>query len=199
MIQKISPNNIRVINDKYVYEKKTTFHYKPGNFIFDFRVEDENNKMLYKHKYNGITGNSVLYDPKTDKKLFKFKVISHITKPNEIIITSMKDDKEMEKISCIQTVKPLFIKYKCEIEFFNKATKKNEIIEVRCPSFNKDCTVYYGREKENGILIGQFSSKSFFGSDFKIDIMPGVDTLFILLIIIQVIRSVHARKVAAAS
>ncbi|ORX47375.1 hypothetical protein BCR36DRAFT_371858 [Piromyces finnis] len=171
------PNNICVIDDKYISEETTTFYYRPiGNFMTDYHVEDANNNELYKHKYNSITGNSALLDPETDEKVFEFKSVGHLTKPSEIVITSMKDDKEIEKIT---------------------STEKNEIIEVKTVPLYKECFIYYGRKKENGILICKFSSSKFlFSFDFKIDIIPGVDTLFILLIIIQVFRSNQARNAA---
>ncbi|ORX47373.1 hypothetical protein BCR36DRAFT_584878 [Piromyces finnis] len=179
-------NNICVIDDKYVSEEKTTFHYKStGKVFIHFQVEDEKNIIWY--KLSGFTGERSLRDPKTNKVLFKFKSKTHLTKSNEIIITSMKDDKEIQTITCNSNVKSSLKCYICEIEFFNIATEKKELIEIQCSPLFNYCSIYYGRKKENGVLIGQFSSsKTLFNYDFKIDIAPGVDTLFILLLIIEI-------------
>ncbi|ORX47371.1 hypothetical protein BCR36DRAFT_371854 [Piromyces finnis] len=189
-------SNICVIDDKYVSEEKTTYYYKStGKVLLDFHIEDANNEMLYKHKTSSFTGKSTLCDPNSNKVLFKFKSKTHLLKPNEIIITSMKDDKEIQTITCNFNDKFSFKCHKYEIEFFNMATEKKELIEIRCSTSFKDCSIYYGRKKENGVLICQFSSsKSCFSYDFKIVIVPGVDTLFILLIIIEILKCIKEEK-----
>ncbi|ORX47372.1 hypothetical protein BCR36DRAFT_371855 [Piromyces finnis] len=188
-------NNICVINDKYISEKKNTFHYKSKGKIFaHFQIEDANKKVLYKHKISNFTGKSTLCDPITKKVLFKFKSDIHLTnKPYEIIITSMKDDKEIQTITCNCSFKPSLKGYNCEYEFFNMATEKKELIELRCSTLFSKCSFYYGRKKENGVLICQINTlKSCLNCDYKIDIAPGVDTLFMLMIFIETLMIIQA-------
>ncbi|ORX47370.1 hypothetical protein BCR36DRAFT_584876 [Piromyces finnis] len=196
------PNNICVIDNDYVSEEKTTYYYKAtGKFLLEHTIEDVSNMPLYKYEYNVLKGKAKYLDPKTNNVLYKCKFKTHLTKPNELIISRMKNDKEVNSITCNFSSKFSLKEFKYEIEFFNMATEKNELLEIECSAFYKNCSIYYGKKKENGILICQFSTlKNFYyKANFKIDVIPGVDSLFILMIIIQIYQNIQGRKAAAAS
>jgi len=194
-------NDICVIDNEYLSEESSTYYFKStGKIGIKYHFEDANNKVLYKCQYKTLSGNFNFNHPKTDRPLVKIKGKFHFLKPNDIYITRFKNGKEIDTVSCNIKVNIKWSSYRYIIEFYNKATEKNEIIEVDCLGKYKDCTIYYGLKKEKGIPICKFdSSKYFLGIDFKIDISPRVDTLFMLVVIEYVYHLMQTSKAAAAA
>jgi len=192
-------NDICVIDEKYLSDENSIFYFKTiGKFLnYKFIFEDINHKLLYKCDYNGITGSIALNDPKTDRALLKMKNKIHLIKPNEIVISSFKNDKEISTVTCSYKSKITFSNSIYRITFFNKATEKEELIEVECNGTYSNCAIYYGKQKENGIKICTFeSSKIFTGVDFKIEILPRIDSLFINCVIDHIYHLIQGKKAA---
>ncbi|ORX84276.1 hypothetical protein BCR32DRAFT_326007 [Anaeromyces robustus] len=193
-------NEICVLDPKYVLKNDSIYYFKKKKSLSSkMMLEDADHKEIYKCTYNNYSAQGFLKDPNEDVSLFKFKNILHFMKPNELIISSIKNDKETKELTCNVKIKSSLKEFKYQIEFFNKASKKNEILDVYCSSDYKECGIYYGKRRENGILICRFDSSKFFtGIDFKIEIGPNIDTMFIIIIVNYIFRHIEGRRMAAA-
>ncbi|ORX84278.1 hypothetical protein BCR32DRAFT_291426 [Anaeromyces robustus] len=190
---------ICAINHKYVSEDNTLYYLKSKGLIFyKYYIEDSKNQEIFNCKYGIFTGS--LEDPKTNKVLYKFNNKLHIGRPFELIISCFENDKEFNSIICKVKSKLAFLQFKYEVEFFNKALQKDEILEVNCSPQYKDCSIFYGRKDENGVLICKFDSSKFFtGVDFKIQISRKVDTIFILILVNAIYRLIQRQKSSHAA
>ncbi|ORX84279.1 hypothetical protein BCR32DRAFT_277261 [Anaeromyces robustus] len=189
-------NEICVIDNKFISQDNSIYYLKTkGKFSFKFYIEDVNNNKLFKSTYENFPKCGYLKDPENDKVLYKFKNIHHFTKANELIIECFENDRIMETIICNVMPNNSLTRHRFIINFYNKAIKKNECLEVDCSKNFKDCNVFYGKRKENGILICKFdSSHHLMGFNFKIEIAPKIDVMFIIILLNYIFRIINGRN-----
>jgi len=189
----VSPkNDIYVIDPKNINKKITTYYLnKHGFFKIKYYIQNSYNETIFKSTYSTSCNYGKLKNPKNDEVLYIFNNITHFLRPNELIISSFKNGRETVNDICKVRDNSIFTSLNYEIIFFNKATEKKELLQIEYSK--KYCRIYHG-----GVMICKFNFSYSFTEDSKIEIAPNVDTLFILIIVIDIYRLVQ-RKMAAAT
>ncbi|KAG4084814.1 hypothetical protein H8356DRAFT_1317890 [Neocallimastix lanati (nom. inval.)] len=202
-VQVVNPNVISSSNKLVVLDSTSIFQNSLNYEFFSsfkfgvskFILKDDTGKELYIWSYQNFKRKGFLKDSE-GKEIFSFTIKSVLLGRDFIINKSDSD----EQITISLRTSPSFVNMKYEIEFFNKSTSKNEILYVNCKPGYRACTIYYGKKKEGGQLICNFERTHFIPkSVYKIEIVPGVDTIFINTIIyfIQLIQVRLTAKVAS--
>ncbi|ORX84277.1 hypothetical protein BCR32DRAFT_307001 [Anaeromyces robustus] len=185
-------NEICVIDNKFVSSNKSIYYLSSING-FDLSLKDSQYKLLYICSYNSFTKNGSLKDSQNNL-VYTFKNKIHFFKSPEIFINCYNENQEKKQINLKFASNSLILSgYNYTVEFYNKATESVETLEVNCSNkFN--CTIYH-----YGKLICKFNSPKTINVDFKIEISPGVDTMFINILINSIYRYIQSLQIAAAA
>jgi len=181
-----------------------------------FKVKNSEGDVIYKCKMNPIRRETHKITDAKDKTIAKFRLdMNNDLTGFNIYINSKNDNLEKEK----DFVKNDYINFsvqpydcseddeirKYEINFFNKATGKNALIELIDRSYHTSnvstCTVfdfkvYDGKQEFNAPLICDVSQSYSFDSKCSVSIQPGVEPLFIvvLYLCVYILRSYKFSK-----
>jgi len=142
----ISPDKeIVIVDEDYISKEPTNFviNVKEG-FSYDFEILDNNGKECYRTKSKSLSDTRTIYDLK-DKPMVSMKEGFTTDK----IFSEKKIKKEIAKIKPKNSTKA----NKYEIEYLNKASRKNEILNLNCSSSFTTAGIFNGREKEGATMI----------------------------------------------
>jgi len=172
-----------IVDEEYISKESVTLtiNAKEG-FSQEFVIMDSNGKECYKFKTKSFSDTFTICDPK-EKPLLSIKMGFSSDK----IFSEKRTKKEIGKIKPKNSTKA----HKYEIEYTNKATRKEEILNLNCSSNYRTSGVFHGREKEGAPLISRFSreiNNSFLSSKstFTIEIAPNVDILIMVALCVYV-------------
>ncbi|ORX63922.1 DUF567-domain-containing protein [Anaeromyces robustus] len=155
-----SPSNKIIITDeRFCLQKPETFVLKEKFFSLssdDFSIKDVNGVKYFKclGKAFSIQEKKVLYDLNNEPILnIREKVISLRGKMN-----IYEGKTENKVLLTIKPKSPIFNR-QILVNFYNKATGKDEIFEIKCDLFDFGCDIYYGKKKNGAPLICSIHSK----------------------------------------
>jgi len=177
----ISPDNeINIIDEEYVSKVPTIYSI---NLKEDttFIISDSNGKICYKFTYKSISDTITICDAK-DKPLITIK-----KGLSSVKILAEEGKKEFAKLKFKNSTKG----HKFLMEYINKATEKEEVLNLNCSSNYRTSGVFYGREKENAPMISRICrlsndinlNKKF---NYTIEIAPNVDNLIIIALSVYI-------------
>jgi len=181
-------NEIVAIDSKFVQKESVTLVLKEKLFSMsmdDFSIKDTNGVAYFKceGKAFSVRPKKIVYD--TDKNpLFNIQHKLLAFKPTAKIYTGTDDSNQIAKIS----LKKVISVKKYIVEFHNKATGKDECIEMKCDTMGYSCGIFYGKEKEGAPMIGKVFQKldaktALTGAqNYFLQVAPGVDLSFLVAI-----------------
>jgi len=179
-------NEIVAIDSKFVQKESVTLVLKEKLFSMsmdDFSIKDTNGVAYFKceGKAFSVRPKKIVYD--TDKNpLFNIQHKLLAFKPTAKIYTGTDDSNQIAKIS----LKKVISVKKYIVEFHNKATGKDECIEMKCDTMGYSCGIFYGKEKEGAPMISKITRKINASSilspegNYYVEIAPGVDIALIV-------------------
>eukprot|EP00833_Pecoramyces_ruminatium_P000747 jgi/Orpsp1_1/1174779/evm.model.c7180000051389.1 len=193
------PNDILFNNPEFIFLQPVTlfleqFLEEPKTSKYDYIITDKNNieyfkcMKITKHK-------TVIYDI-NEKPLANIQIK---TLPLQINIYEGDGD---EKVLATYATKGSTVAEKCEFHYYNKATEKNECLDMNCDKFYCSCGIFYGTEKEGAPMICKFkeimdsnSFMTYLNKKYVIDISAKVDNIVIIAIAIYFAEmNFHTRK-----
>jgi len=182
----ISPDKeIVIVDEDYISKEPTTIIFNiKENFSYEFEILDSNGKECYRTKAKSLSDTRFVYDLK-DKPLVSIKEGFTTDK----IFSEKKTKKEIAKIKPKNSTKA----HKYEIEYSNKATRKDEILNMNCSNSFTAIGIFNGREKEGATMVCRIrrtSEEKFLSSKYQytMEIAPNVDTLFMITLGIYILR-----------
>jgi len=189
-------NDIYVLDNKFISDKNAVY-YMEGNrpVRSKFYIKDNKGKELYVCQYQLFSDGN--FKDSKGNNILSFKIKDHLfSKQSELNIKYGEND---QNICCMLTRRIAFGYFKFYVEFYNKATERNEILDVQIKFNFKNCNIYYGKQKENGQLICSFSSPIKLKYNFKIEIAPNVDHLFINALVFNLVQLIRTKKAQGAA
>ena len=169
---------IVIVDEEYISKEPVTYTIKTKE---GFIITDSNGIECYKYKTKSFSDTFIIYDPK-EKPLLSIKM-GFTSK----IFSEKRTKKEIGKIKPKNSTKA----QKYEIVYTNKATGKEEILNLNCSSYFRTSGIFHGREKEGAPLIGRIIrtvDNSFFNQNatYTIEIAPNVDILIMVALCVYV-------------
>jgi len=183
----VSPNN-KIVNfgDEYISKEPTTFTFHVMDSFYKYEILDSNGNECFKAKHSRMTNYITLYDL-NKKPLATIKNGFNCQK----IFSDTEYDKEMACFKFRNTSTQL---HKFNVEYFNKATKRSEILKINCSRSYRTIGVFDGKESEGAPMICRMDTKSLeYFSPYKnfrynIEIAPNVDVLYMISLFIFILR-----------
>jgi len=175
---------IVIVDEDYISKEPTTYtiNVKEG-FSRHITIMDSDGKECYQYKTKSLSDTFTICDTK-EKPLISIKMGF----TTDRIYSEKRIKKEIGTIKGKNSTKA----HKVVIEYTNKATKKEEVLNLNCSSNYRTSGVFHGREKEGAPMICRFNREfksSFLDSEsnFTIEIAPNVDTLIMITLCVYII------------
>ncbi|ORX83125.1 hypothetical protein BCR32DRAFT_326509 [Anaeromyces robustus] len=174
-----SPNNkIVITEDRFCFQEQNTLILDQLSFTNDdFTIKDLNGVEYFKclGKTFSIKDKKVIYDL-YDQPILNIRQ-NLLSSKDEINI--YKDKTETEALLNVKPQSNFFkqiLKQKYIVNFHNKATGKDEFLEIRGDFYGYKFKVYYGKKKEGAPLICNISLKP--DTDIVID---SIDSYYVFV------------------
>jgi len=177
-------NNIVAIEDRFVFQQPITLLLREKVMSIsgdDYTIKDINDVSYFKcsGKTFNLKDKKILSDI-NGKPLLNIKNNKIISLKKKMYIYAGEDD--TKTLAVIRPNSALIIR-KCSVEFFNKATGKNEELIMKTDLLGNSCGIFYG---ENEKLICNIHRKinaklALFAKDtYYVEIASGVDVALML-------------------
>ncbi|KAG4093662.1 hypothetical protein H8356DRAFT_1428650 [Neocallimastix lanati (nom. inval.)] len=176
--------SICVIDEKYVSKNRT--FYKIENLAkylskINCNIYNNKEKKIYhceKDKFLDVEHNT----------LFEYKVNSYLTSTDlNIFIPKSNNNNVTFKSKAGLNI---------DINFFNKATNENTILKVKNHFLKSNIEIY---DENKSLIICSVKKDDMLGQNYTIEITEGIDTIFMLIVVIVLINVIKSKKAGVGS
>ncbi|ORX78628.1 hypothetical protein BCR32DRAFT_328456, partial [Anaeromyces robustus] len=185
LITKSLDHDICVIDDKNISHEHTILHFgreaNESGVVYEIRDINENILFLYTINYKERRGG--LEDLYNNLKYSYSYIRHHDYVDLNIISNNNSKNKIKVKFKRRNTTK---FNNKYTIEIFNNITKVIESFDLNYGNSVYCYNIYYGKKKRGGPLICNIKKPNIYDIGSIIEIAPGIDKAFIVVIIIGI-------------
>jgi len=173
-----------VLNKKYTTKTNELLYLNNSLYSkYKYIITDLNKNELFNCAIGRLDDLDLMKDSNGDI-IANFKIKKFLNPNNTKLYLSGTGDNEHEQTVTFE-YRPSLKEKKYTVEFFTLSGKK-EILDVICNN-NKEIDIFYGYKKKGGALISKITKESLFNDKCKIEVYPGIDKLFIVIITLHIL------------
>jgi uncharacterized protein YxjI len=183
-------NKIVITDERFCFDETIVFKLNEKFWSIshdDFTIKDINGVKYFKceGKFLSLRDRKILYD------LYNQPILNMLDKLFSLRgkMNIYEGDSQEKSLLQVKPKSPIFNK-KFTINFFNKKTNQNELIEMHCDFLAFKCEIYYGKKNEGAPMIAKIVQNIKLKTvitecnSYFVEVAAGVDTAIIVALAI---------------